>query len=624
MSLLSSLARRAAPAGRRRDRRRTACRRRASSAAAGSRSSRRTPSSRCRDGALVPSLTAPNIHDRAGGRRRARPACSSGSGRPRRIGLVVPDPVAKVSLVRFEQVPARAQDLDQLVRWQVQQDGAVPDRGGAGQLRAGRPRRRRPGVRRVARAARRRSRSTRALCAEAGAHAGLVDLATFNVVNAVLAGAAPPAGDWLLVNVAPDYASIAILRGAAPDLLPQPRRRRPTARSPIWCTRRRCTTRIGCRAAASAAWCWPARRRRRRSRRRRRAAFAAASRSGSARPVETVDPRTAAALTDRIAAAPALLDTLRRSSACCCADGRRPRDPDQPLDAAVLQRARRPARGCWRSRARASRRTVFNVVARPALLAQRHASWRRRRRATRRARPSCAPQAARLRASVDPKQIDVASVDARQANDLIDRRTFSWTELFNRFETTLPDDVRITSCGRKLDAEARHRPDDHRRRPRASTTSTSSWRTSRRPARSRSSADARGTRQRDRTSSQATLETVYAPAAATPPAAARGRPAMTLLEAHPRREARAWSSRSLLGAARQRRGVRARRVSAAASKSAGAADRAAAAAASAAGRRARAWRRPRALVAGKARAERGAGDVLRQGAAGRLATPRGA
>ena len=42
-------------------------------------------------------------------------------------------------------------------------------------------------------------------------------------------------------------------------------------------------------------------------------------------------------------------------------------------------------------------------------------------------------QAARLRASVDPRQIDFAAADARQANDLIDRRTFSWTELFNRF-----------------------------------------------------------------------------------------------------------------------------------------------------------------------------------------------
>jgi len=54
-------------------------------------------------------------------------------------------------------------------------------------------------------------------------------------------------------------------------------------------------------------------------------------------------------------------------------------------------------------------------------------------------------QATQLRSSVDLKQVDYASADAKQANDLIDRRTFSWTDLFNRFEATLPDEVRIVS-----------------------------------------------------------------------------------------------------------------------------------------------------------------------------------
>jgi Tfp pilus assembly protein PilN len=62
-------------------------------------------------------------------------------------------------------------------------------------------------------------------------------------------------------------------------------------------------------------------------------------------------------------------------------------------------------------------------------------------------------QAVRLRASVDPKQVDYAAADARQANELIDRRTFSWTELFNRFETTLPDQVRIASVRPRVDRD---------------------------------------------------------------------------------------------------------------------------------------------------------------------------
>ena len=62
-------------------------------------------------------------------------------------------------------------------------------------------------------------------------------------------------------------------------------------------------------------------------------------------------------------------------------------------------------------------------------------------------------QAAALRATVDPRQIVTASTSARQANDLIDRRTFSWTDLLNRFETTLPDEVRITAIRPKIDRE---------------------------------------------------------------------------------------------------------------------------------------------------------------------------
>ena len=63
--------------------------------------------------------------------------------------------------------------------------------------------------------------------------------------------------------------------------------------------------------------------------------------------------------------------------------------------------------------------------------------------------------AQKLRASVDAAQVDAVSVDARQANLLIDRRTFSWTELFNRFERTLPDDVRITAVHPTVDKDRR-------------------------------------------------------------------------------------------------------------------------------------------------------------------------
>ena len=52
--------------------------------------------------------------------------------------------------------------------------------------------------------------------------------------------------------------------------------------------------------------------------------------------------------------------------------------------------------------------------------------------------------ATKLRASVDAAQVEAASAEARLANDLISRRTFSWTLLLNQLEATLPPNVRIT------------------------------------------------------------------------------------------------------------------------------------------------------------------------------------
>jgi len=44
---------------------------------------------------------------------------------------------------------------------------------------------------------------------------------------------------------------------------------------------------------------------------------------------------------------------------------------------------------------------------------------------------------------------------AREANALIDRRTFSWTELLNQFQSTLPPDVRIAGVAPQIDEEGR-------------------------------------------------------------------------------------------------------------------------------------------------------------------------
>ena len=60
-------------------------------------------------------------------------------------------------------------------------------------------------------------------------------------------------------------------------------------------------------------------------------------------------------------------------------------------------------------------------------------------------------EAAVIRSRIDPKQLAVVASQAREANAIIDQRTFSWTELFETFEATLPPDVRITSVQPRLD-----------------------------------------------------------------------------------------------------------------------------------------------------------------------------
>jgi Tfp pilus assembly PilM family ATPase len=261
-------------------------------------------------GALVPSLTTPNIQNRPAV-LDALGRVLDAVGRPRRIGLVIPDLAAKVSLVRFEQVPARASDLDQLVRWQVRKSAPFPiDEAVVSFV---------PGMKVadgqefiVSLARRAVIEDYEALCAEAGAHAGIVDLATFNVINAVLAATpavGAPAGDWLLVNVAPGDASIAILRGphliffrnhaadsegTLADLVHQ---------AAMYYEDRLAGGGFGRVFLTGAGGAGP-----------HHAADAEqVRRSLQARlttPIETVDPRAAASLTDRIAAAPALLDTL--------------------------------------------------------------------------------------------------------------------------------------------------------------------------------------------------------------------------------------------------------------------------------------------------------------------------
>ena len=53
-------------------------------------------------------------------------------------------------------------------------------------------------------------------------------------------------------------------------------------------------------------------------------------------------------------------------------------------------------------------------------------------------------QTAQIEQAVNPEALEQVAAAAREANTLIDQRVFSWTDFFNRIETTLPPDVMLT------------------------------------------------------------------------------------------------------------------------------------------------------------------------------------
>ena len=163
-------------------------------------------------GLVTPSLATTNITDIPAVARAVTQVLSALGTRTRRVALVVPDTVAKVSLVRFDTVPPKRNDLQELVRWQIKktapfpiEDAVVTFTPGAS-LAGG-------GQEFVVAAARRDNIAQyEEVCALAGVHAGLVDLATFSILNGVLASRTIPAGDWLLVHVTSTYTTLTVIR----------------------------------------------------------------------------------------------------------------------------------------------------------------------------------------------------------------------------------------------------------------------------------------------------------------------------------------------------------------------------------------------------------------------------
>jgi len=222
----------------------------------------------------------------------------------RRAALIVPDSIARVSLLPFEQVPHKPGELDQLIRWQLRKSTPFPlEEARLMHLLAHRTD---TGATFAAVVARRDVLDEyEGVMNALGIHAGIVDLASFNVVNAVISAGAAPAGDWLLVCLAAEGTTIAVLRG---DNLMFYRHRAAVDQEPLSAlvhqTAMYHEDRLGGSAFSRVFLCGAARA----DGSAERAKMEISERLGIA--AQSVDIRLAAGLRDRTAAGPEVLDAL--------------------------------------------------------------------------------------------------------------------------------------------------------------------------------------------------------------------------------------------------------------------------------------------------------------------------
>jgi len=266
-------------------------------------------------GAVVPALAALNIADVPLVAKAVGRVLAELGSRPSRVALVVPDTVSKVSLLKLDKVPAKAADLQEIVRWQVRKSAPFPIEQAVLSISPGTPEADGSCEMVVSLARTDVIQQYEQACVMAGAEAGLVDIASFSVINAILAapngptGAAPPRaasrGDWLLVHITGTYLTLAVMRD---DSLLFFRHRGEVAEAALADLIHQTSMYYEDRLNGSG--------------------FARVLIAGGARlpggaesvrrgleqrlrmGVESVDPRTAAVLADRIGASPELLDVL--------------------------------------------------------------------------------------------------------------------------------------------------------------------------------------------------------------------------------------------------------------------------------------------------------------------------
>ena len=170
-------------------------------------------------GAVTPAVQGANLADPTAVTAAIDEVLGRLPRRPRRIALLLPDAAAKVSVARFATVPARAAELNEMIRWQVRK--TVPFSVEDAQMDYGRGRLTADGEQEfvVVLAHRGVVEEYELACASARTHAGRVEPLSFSLMYTALArGAGDGGADWLLVRTGSGSATLAVVRGRHPLL----------------------------------------------------------------------------------------------------------------------------------------------------------------------------------------------------------------------------------------------------------------------------------------------------------------------------------------------------------------------------------------------------------------------
>jgi len=166
-------------------------------------------------GAVVPSLLAPNLPDVGAVGLVIKRLASQTGGARRTVALVLPDAVAKVTLVRLEQVPARESELVDIIRWQLRKSIPFPVEQAVVSI-ADPGRAASAGEFLVAAAHMDIVQQYEQACAMGDLDVGLVDLESLALLHRASHESGLPEGDWFFVRV--DHHDVTLMLGRGPTV----------------------------------------------------------------------------------------------------------------------------------------------------------------------------------------------------------------------------------------------------------------------------------------------------------------------------------------------------------------------------------------------------------------------